>query len=111
MGCFTNEKGLKELFNSLIEMGIEQNDMSMITVYGKLEHLFGTVLGPLHGADLDTLGKKISHLGFEIGLARDIKNYLIDGGAVVVVACDNDQIEDIKELFQSFYATTVEVSE
>lgn len=108
LGIFAREGGLRGIVNDLSEMGFDETDISVITSGG---FSYTTNLGPLKHADENNLHEKLIHVGLATDLARSIKSYIKDGGAIVAVGCRDDQIEGVVELLDAYGAMDIQVSE
>lgn len=110
VGAFLNDRTIGEVVKRIELMSIEESAVSVF-MDEKYKSLALPNRGPLRGTTMDTLQKKLIHVGLPADLAKDFKGYLRDGGAIAVVACDDYMIDDVVRLFNEAGAVSVEVAE
>lgn len=107
VATFGSERLIRVLINKLLEMGLEETDISAF-ISEKFGHLSN--MGPLRGATSENLDKKLIHVGLSTDLARNFKSYINDGGALIAVSCDEYDFDDVMDLLKEAGASEIQVA-
>lgn len=111
IGLFLHFQTARQLREGLINSGYEDFDISIIAGDEfKIMH-YAPTFGPFKGVTTEDLRQRIVHLGFGTDLAREYEANLKDGYTLLAIAVDEEDLDDIIQIFAEHSASDIQVSE
>ena len=111
IGAFGSDTGIRQIVATLLENGLEQNDISVVLSDEGGGRQFISSHGPLLGATMENLRGKLTHIGLSIDYATEFISYLKDGGAIIAIATDEENFDDVSDLLNQYGAQYIQTSE